>query len=122
MPNPQVLNGQFVSDGEVLGQPIASYAERMAAAGIKVINVLGDHPKAKWCEIVIAGDPRNLCAISRDSSVPGLPVPAGGITDTGIESLVFLLGGQSATIPVKGVKELIVQVTTLTTIGWSFWS
>ena len=119
---PQVLNGQIIYDGEVLGQPIASYAERVSAAGTKVIDVLGDHPTAKWCEIVISGDPRNICAISRNGTIPGLPIGPAGITDTGDGSLVWILGGQSATIPVKGVKELTFQTTVSTYVGWSFWS
>ena len=119
---PQVLNGQIIYDGEVLGQPIASYAESLSGAGTKVIDVLGSHPTAKWCEIVVAGDPRNICAISRDSSTPGLPIGPGGITDTGDGSLVFVLGGQTATIPVKGVRELTFQTTVSTFVGWSFWS
>lgn len=122
MSNQQVLNGQIVYDGEVLGQPIASYARKLGAAGTFVIDVAGSHPDAKWCEITVAGDARNLCAVTTDGSTPGLPVPPPGIDDVGAGSLLFILGSHTATIPVTGVGELLLQTTDSTYVGWSFWS
>lgn len=121
MTSPQLVQGNIISEGEVLGQPIRSYARKLPNGGSVVVDVATDCPTAKLCEISVCSDTNNIAAISTDGSAPGLPIPPGGIDDSGAASLIFMVGGSQSTIPVNQVGTLTLQVQLTALVSLVFW-
>ena len=113
MTRPQVIQGQVMSDGSVIGRPIWSYISRISLTGNLNLNLaITGEGKTRWIRLRGYGGPTDICAISYTQTSPGLPPPPGGTMQTGADSITYFAGDDEVLVQVSGIGKINVQATT----------